>query len=300
MSQLTRGYVLTLAGFGLWGVFPLFFKQLDHIPAGEIIAHRIVWTLVVAGLAALIFGKFWSAFRVLADRRGRPIIVGSTILIAMNWTVFVYAVVSNQALDASLGYFINPLVSVALGFVVLKERMTRLQSAAVLLATLAIVQHLITIGELPWIALVLGLSFGLYGLLRKVATVESLEGLVVESALLTPLALGALVFWAQAGPGLVIAPYPLSVDLLQLVALGTVTALPLLCFAAGARAIPLAHVGLCQFITPSLQFSIAVFVFDEPFTSGHLITFGLVWAGLLLFTFDLLRDNGRNRQNKAG
>jgi len=298
VSRTARGYALTLAGFGLWGVFPLFFKQLDHIPAGEIIAHRIVWTLIVAGLVALVLGRFWNAFRVLTDRRGLPIILGSTALIAVNWIVFVYAVVSGQALDASLGYFINPLVSVALGFVVLKEKMSPFQAAAVLLATVAIIQHLVGVGELPWIAVTLGLSFGLYGLLRKVATVESLEGLVVESGLLAPIAACVLIYWAM-GEGLVVAPYPLSLDLLWLIALGTVTALPLLCFAAGARLIPLAHVGLCQFITPSLQFSIAVFVFDEPFTSGHLITFGLVWAGLILFTFDLLRNNGRNRQDQA-
>lgn len=296
MTDQNRGYVLTLLGFGLWGVFPLFFKQLDHIPPGEIIAHRIIWTLIVAGLVAGWLGRLGRAFAVLRDPRGRLIMFGSTVMIGMNWSLFVYAVVSGQALEASLGYFINPLVSVALGLVVLKERMSPLQAGAVALAMVGVGQHIVGVGELPWIALTLAVSFGVYGLLRKIATIESLEGLVIESALLAPAAALCLVLW-QADGGLVVKPWVVSLDSLWLVALGGVTALPLLCFAAGARLIPLSHVGLCQYITPTLQFSIAVFVFDEAFTTGHLITFGLVWMGLALFTIDLLRGHGRNRQN---
>lgn len=290
MSPLARGYAFTIGAFLLWGVLPLLIKQLVSVPVLELMVHRIWWTFLIVGLMVVASGRLWGAFRAVARPRDFWMITASALMIGLNWLLFVYAVSTEQALQASLGYFINPLVSVLLGLFVLKERLSRLQAAAVALATLGVAVKIGFSGGVPWIALSLAATFGLYGLIRKVVAASSLEGLFLETLIWVVLIGGALPFAYFAGVDVAPKADLGDVSLMAwLIGFGAMTVVPLWLFAAGTRIIPLAHVGLCQYIAPSLQFLIAVLLFGEHFTQAELITFICVWAGLGLFAVDMLR-----------
>jgi len=280
-SHTATGYLLSLAAFAWWGLFPLYIKALSQASPLEILGQRIVWSLPVC-LALIALGRQWRPLRqALAIPRVRWTLLVSAVLVAVNWLIFIYSVESNQVLSASLGYFISPLASMALGMIFLRERPSRLQLAAMGLAVLGTLNLVLNQGGVPWIALSLGFSFSIYGLLRKTVKVEAVGGLLVETALLTPLALawliwigarGELIFW-RGGPEIT----------LLLACAGVVTALPLIWFTAGARRIPLHAVGALQYLGPSIQFILAVSLFHETVSPARLLTFGLVWAGVALY-----------------
>lgn len=282
------GVAAGLSAYLLWGFIPLFFKLLAHVAPVIVLSHRIVWSAVFVGGLLTVQRRWGEVIAALKSRRGLATLAGSTAMIAINWFVFLWAVTNRQVLQAGLGYFINPLVSVLLGMVFLHERLRPGQAGALLLAAAGVTVQVIALGQVPWAALSLAVSFGFYALLRKTAPAGPLVGLFVETALLLPLALGFIV-WAERGAALgKAAPLPGSTYAL-LASSGVITAIPLLLFATGARRLRMATMGFMQFISPTCQLLLAVFAFHEPFTRWHGVSFALIWAGLAFYTCDSLR-----------
>lgn len=287
---VNRGVIYGASAYVTWGIIPIFWKfleQVGDVGAVEIVVHRIVWTLIfaVAALAAWSrLPKLWAALRnpktVLA-------LAASALLIAVNWGLFIWAVTADRIIDTSLGYYINPLVSFMLGVVWLGERLTKVQLIAVGLAVLGVVNQTVAVGYLPWVSLALAVSFGIYGLIRKTVPVESLEGLTVEALLLAPLSLGYIFYLAAKGDGAFLHQ-GFGLDLLLILA-GPLTAIPLLLFAAGARLVRLSTMGFLQYLAPSISLLIAVFLYNEPFTQAHAVTFTLIWSALALVTWEAFR-----------
>ena len=278
--RMSYGAAAAALAYCLWGIFPLYIKQVAAVSPLEIVAHRSVWCLVFM-LVLLTFLKRFAWLRdALRQPRTLAVFAASALLLSANWLIYVWAVNNDRVLDASLGYFINPLFNVLLGYLVLKERPRAGQWAAVALAALGVLWLTLGAGQLPWVALVLAASFGLYGLLRKTASLGSLEGLALEVLLLAPLAVPLLVWrlWqGQAGIGAD------AVTLGWLVLAGPLTALTLLLFAAGARRLPMASLGLLQYISPTLQFALGVWLFHEPFDAARFTGFALIWIGLACY-----------------
>jgi len=291
------GVLYGLAAFGFWGLVPIYFKAVAHVPPLEILAHRVVWSVVLTA-ALLSLGRGWRGLQAAAaSPRLLGILFMSAALVSCNWFVFIYAVATDQVLEASLGYFINPLVNVLLGMVFLRERLRPWQGVAVLLAAAGTIVLTVSYGRLPWIALVLAFSFGVYGLVRKTVRIESLNGLFVETTLLSPVALGYLVFLGLQGHGRFLAG-DVRTSLLLVLA-GAVTALPLVWFTSGARRLTYTTVGLLQYLAPTLQFLLAVLVYGELFTGVHLLTFTLIWAGLSIFMLDVFAHQRRGPWSAA-
>ncbi|HEX8639964.1 MAG TPA: EamA family transporter RarD [Allosphingosinicella sp.] len=296
-SRTRAGFLLGAGAYLLWGVLPLYFKALDHVGPTEIVAHRILWSLFFLGALVTIWRR-WGAIRA-AVTTGKVLVTltVTSILIAINWLTYIYAVVSGHVLEGSLGYYLNPLVNVLLGVVLLKERLTRGQVAATLLAGGGVAVLAAGAGSALWISLTLAASFALYGFLRKVAPVDSLEGLSVETALLAPPALG-WVLWLYASGSGGFTRVGLATDLL-LVLGGAVTAIPLLLFTAAARRLPYSTLGFLQYIAPSLQFLLAVLAFGEPLTTSHLVCFAAIWTALAIFTVEGWRAGRRRAAARA-
>ena len=259
--------------------------MLSDVPALEILAHRIVWALVLVVLWMTIRRRWHDLATVLHRPRTVAALLASTVFIAVNWGLFVWAVNAGRVLSTSLGYYVNPLVNVLLGSVVLHERLNRRQWAAVALATIAVALMTLRLGRLPWISLVLACSFALYGLLRKTVHADAVVGLTFETGALAPLAAGYLLLLNRRGTG-ALGQGDLMTDFL-LVAAGAVTAVPLILFTLGVRRIPLSTAGLLQYIAPTGTFLLAVFLYDEPFTPTHAISFTLIWIALGVYTYDL-------------
>lgn len=287
-SLAGAGYAL--GAFGLWGTFPLYFKAVASVPATEVLAHRVVWS--VFWVALLLFGvRQWPAVRAaLRDRRVVGRLLVSALLIATNWLVFIWAVAHDRVLEASMGYFITPLVNVLLGRLVLGEQLHRLQWLAVGCAGAGVAFMLARFGALPWVSLTLAVTFASYGLARKTAPVGAIPGLFVETLLLGPVALGYLLLLAGEGAG-TFGHAGIGFDLL-LAAAGLVTATPLILFAQAARRLRLASVGLFQYLTPTCQLLLAVLAFGEPFTQTHAVTFACIWVGLALYSTSAWRSRG--------
>lgn len=285
--EVRRGILYGLSAYFIWGFFPLFFRLLSHVPPLQVLAHRISWSLLTLLFFLSAAGGWRRIRQALTDGKILLILSATTLLIATNWFVFILAVDHGQVLQSSFGYFINPLVSVLLGFVFLRERLRPLQLISVAAAILGVVVLTLHHGALPWMALVLAITFGLYGLLRKVVPVDSLTGLFVETILLFPVACGYLLYLAAEGRGAFLAGSAVTSLLLGLA--GVITAIPLLWFAASARRLRLSTVGFMQYITPTIHFLLAVLVFDEPFDTTHLVSFGCIWAGLALYSWDAAR-----------
>lgn len=282
LTENSQGIAYGVSAYLMWGCFPLFFALFQGVPAYEVLIHRIIWSCVFLALVITLMRRWTPVREALAHpgRLGR--VLGCAVLIALNWGVYIYSVESHHVLQASLGYFLTPLINVALGMLILRERMARLQGVAVGLAAAGILLQLILLGTLPWISLTLALSFGTYGLLRKQILLDGLSGLFVETLLLLPLALLALVLLSR----LQLSHFsqdPRTVFLL--VASGVVTAIPLLAFAGAARRLRLATVGFLMYINPSMQFLIAIFVFEEMISPVQLASFALIWLALALYSW---------------
>ncbi|MFA5973426.1 MAG: EamA family transporter RarD [Lentimicrobiaceae bacterium] len=279
------GLVYALISYGIWGVFPLYWKMLLHVPPQQILAHRIVWSLIF-----LFIILAWRRDRIFLQYLSSPKILGTLILsgalIGGNWFTYIYAVNNNHIVDASLGYYINPMVNVLLGMIFLKERLSRIQAIAVAFAFTGVAYLTFHYGKLPFISLVLAFSFGCYGLIRKKANLQSMPGLMVETLLLAPVALWYLWHVNTLGTG-AFGHYSLFSDLLLMLA-GPVTALPLFWFGIAATRIPLSTLGFIQYLSPTIQLLIGIFVFSEPFDTAYLISFGLVWTGLGIYTYSVI------------
>ena len=289
-SETMRGIGFGLTAYVMWGCFPLFFALFKGVPAFEVLIHRILWScLFLVGLVTLL--RRWAPVRTaLSEPRRLGAVLGCAILIAANWGLYIYAVESRQVLQASLGYFLTPLVDVALGMLVLRETMANLQRIAVAIAATAIATQLVLLGELPWISLTLALTFGTYGLLRKQVPLDGLSGLFVETLLLLPLGLMALAWLSAADLSHFLTD---SRTTMLLIASGVVTALPLLAFAGAARRLRLATLGFLMYLNPTLQFFIALWVFNEPLSMIQLSTFMLIWASLALYSWSAWSDRAR-------
>jgi chloramphenicol-sensitive protein RarD len=277
----------------LWGIVPVFWKLLGGLSAVEILAHRIIWGGLALVAIAWLAGAAPAVRAALADRRTVAMMALSGTLLVINWGTYVGAVLTGHVLDASLGYFITPLISVGLGTLVLRERLRRLQQLAIGLAGAGVVILTWRAGRVPWIAVVLSTSFGSYGLVRKLARVESLAGSTIETLLLAPIAVVYLAVLAVGGGGHL--GHASTGTQLLLLSTGVVTAGPLILFTSAARRLPLSTLGFLQYIGPTLQFVLAVVVYDEPFARPQLFAFGLIWLGLAVFSVDLVRQSPRAR-----
>jgi len=281
-----KGLTLGIAAYGLWGVLPIYFKAMRAIPSVDIVAHRIVWSIPILALLLSTAGAWSEVTAALRNRRAMILLGITALLIGGNWLLYVYAVNSGHILAGSLGYYLNPLANVLLGRIVLKERLSWLQWAAVALAAAGIAA--LAAGALSqlWISMMLCLSFASYGLLRKIAPVDAVAGLAIETTLLAPFAVAWLVWSFSSGQ----PTFGNSVSDLVLIAVaGVVTTVPLLLFTAAARLLPYSMLGMLQFLAPTLQFLIAVLVYGEPFTTAHAIAFGAIWAALGLYVLAIMR-----------
>ena len=283
-SEPVLGLIYAASAFLIWGLSPLYWKALGAVPALEIIAHRVVWSFLFLMGLILLQGR-WSEFaEILKSGRMLLTLMLTAILVSANWLLYIWAVNNNYMLQASLGYYINPLVNVVLGLLFLRERLRRPQILAVMLAASGVLYLTIAYGKFPWISLTLALSFGLYGLIRKVAPVGALVGLAVETMLLSPPAVLYLVYLNSQGAD-TIFHVSLKLDLL-LIGCAPLTAAPLLFFTLGAKRLYLSTVGLMQYIGPSGMFLLAIFFYNEPFSTSQLWTFAMIWAALGIYSTD--------------
>ncbi|MBT2575319.1 EamA family transporter RarD [Bacillus sp. ISL-51] len=283
-----KGIIYTAVSFVMWGMFPVYWKLLEHIPAMEILAHRIIWSFVFMCVLLTVLRKWrtgWRELRLLKANGGLLAFFFASILISVNWFVYIWAVNHGFLLEASLGYYINPLVSVLLGIIFLKEKLNRLQIAAVSIAGAAVILSAFQYGAVPYIALLLAFSFGLYGLFKKRTSLSSTIGLTLETLLITPL---ALIYIGYAAHGSSSGSWSAGTWALLFFA-GVFTALPLLLFAEGAKRLPLYQVGILQYIAPTITLMLGVFVYHEPFSGQKVFTFICIWAALLLFTVSQLK-----------
>jgi len=292
-QQNTRaGYTFGIGVYLLWGLVPLYFKLLDHVGAAETVAHRIVWSVGLLLMLLLALGKMRGLGTIFRNRRTLLALTSSATLIGINWLVYIWAITHEHILAASLGYFLNPLFNVALGTVLLKEKLRPATIAAIILAAIGIAILATSALDTLWISLTLAVSFGLYGYIRKVTDAGAIEGLAVETALLSPLCIAYLI-WLGVTGGLMFGT-DMETDML-LIFSAAVTSIPLMLFAAAAKRLTLTTLGFIQYVAPSMAFLIGVFVFKEPLNSGQIICFALIWTGLALFTFDSIRTARTNR-----
>ncbi|MGZ0706502.1 EamA family transporter RarD [Pseudomonas piscis] len=283
-ANLRRGYILGLTAYIIWGLFPLYFKAIASVPAVEIIVHRVLWSALFGGLLLMVW-KHPGWWRELRDNPRRLAILAlSGTLIAANWLTYVWSVNNGRMVEASLGYYINPLINVLLGMLILGERLRRLQWLAVILAAVGVAQQVWQLGSLPWVSLALALSFGFYGLIRKQAPVKALPGLVVETWMLVPIALAWLLLHPDASSAH--AAFWTSSEAWWLVAAGPVTLIPLVCFNAAARDLPYTTLGFLQYLAPTLVLLQAVLLFGEHLSSSTLVAFMFIWAGLAVYSVD--------------
>jgi chloramphenicol-sensitive protein RarD len=278
------GVVYALLAYGTWGVLPVYWKLLKSVPLAEVLAHRVAGTLVFTAALLAVLRRLPEVGEALRSARERRALLASGSLIAVNWGVFIWAVGAGRIVETSLGYYLNPIVNVLLGMLILRERLSRAQGIAACLAAAGVAVMLVSHARLPWIALVLATSFGLYGLMHKLSHARAIPALAIETGILTPLALGFLAFGTHPPGGALIDGSALARSLL--LGAGPVTALPLLWFGSAARRLPLSTLGLFQYLAPTLALLLAVFLYGEPFTRAHALAFLLIWSALGLYSFD--------------
>jgi chloramphenicol-sensitive protein RarD len=296
MHPTRPGILLVIGAYVIWGLSPIYWKAIGEVPPGQQLAHRIVWSVVLLGVLLTLQRRWPEARDVLRSRRVGWMLLASTGLIASNWLTYLWSVATERILQASLGYFINPLVTVLLGVVFLGERLRRPQGVALALASVGVLILAVRLGTLPWISLVLAFTFGFYSLVRKEVQAGPEVGLFVETLLLSPWMLIYLLRAGAEGTG-AFGRGELALDLL-LVAAGAITAVPLLLFTHGARRLPLSTVGFLQYLAPSLQFLLAIAVYRERFTPTHLIAFLFIWTALAVFSWDTWR-RGRKTSDRS-
>ena len=297
-STTAAGVLFGAAAYLIWGISPIYWKVLIRVPALEIITHRIVWSFVFLMPLVIVGGQWPSFLDALKNRRTLLILLCSSLFVAANWLIYIWAVTHDRLLQASLGYYINPLVNVLLGMVFLKERLRRAQAIAVIMATAAVAYLTVSYGVFPWISLSLAFSFGLYGLIRKVAPVGSLTGLTIETLVLSVPGWIYLYVLDTGGAGAFLHSGP-AIDLL-LIGASVVTALPLLFFTIGARRLNLSTMGFLQYIAPTCMFLLGVLVYGEPFRRAQLVTFLIIWTALAVYSADSVITFRKLRKTQNG
>ena len=286
MAETRRGFLLGFAAYAMWGLFPLYWPLLEPAGAIEILAHRIFWSLAVMAGLILALGRRRQLRAVLASPRTRGILALAAVVIAVNWGTYIWGVNNGHVVETSLGYFINPLVTVLMGVVVLGERLRTMQWVAMGIATVAVVGLTVEYGRPPWVALVLAFSFGSYGLAKKKANTGAVESLTVETLVLAPVAAGYLLWLGAQGTSTFTTEG--AGHVLLVVGTGVVTAIPLICFGAAATRVSMTTIGLLQYVAPTIQFALGVFLFGEPMPTMRWVGFALVWLALAIFTFEAL------------
>ncbi len=292
-NRARDGFVLGFLAYAMWGAFPLYWPLLEPAGAIELLAHRVAWSAVVMAVLALALRKREALRLILRTPRVLALLLTAACVISVNWGVYIWSVTHEHVVESSLGYFINPLVTVLMGVLVLGERLRRLQWAAVAIAGVAVLGLTIAEGRAPYIALALAFSFGTYGLLRKKADVGAVEGLTVETFLLAPLAIAYIVWLEASGDGRALSEGP--GHLVLLMTAGLITAVPLLCFGGAATRVPLTTLGLLQYVAPTLQFLLGITVGDEPMSASRWIGFAVIWAALVVFSVDTVRSRRQSR-----
>ncbi len=298
ISESRRGFLLGVAAYGIWGLFPLYWPLLEPAGAVEILAHRIVWSCLTMGLLVLALRRTSVVRAIAADRRTRAILGLAACLITVNWAVYIWGVNNGHVVETSLGYFVNPLVTVLMGVFILGERLRPWQWAALGVASLAVVVLTLDYGRPPWIALTLALTFGSYGLCKKQANAPAIESITFETTMIAPVALAFLGWLTWRGESDFTGHG--AGHVLLLMSAGIVTAVPLVCFGGAAIRVPLVTLGLLQYLTPTLQFALGVLYFHEDMPTGRWLGFGLVWVALVIFTVESLRHRRTSIQLAAG
>ena len=296
MTDQRRGLLLGVAAYGLWGGFPLYWPHLEPAGAIEILAHRVLWSVLTMGLLVVLLGRVPQLRALVADRRTFLILGVAALTITVNWATYIYGVNNDKVIETSLGYFVNPLVTVLMGVLVLGERLRRLQWVAMGVAATAVVVLTLDYGRLPWVALVLAFSFGTYGLAKKSANVGAVESLALETTLIAPFAV-AYLGWLIATGHSNFASHGAGHALL-LCSAGIVTAIPLICFGAAATRVSMVTLGLLQYLAPTLQFLLGVLYFGEQMSTGRWVGFGLVWVALMLMSGHGLHRANANRRGR--
>ena len=291
------GFNAALMAFSFWGLIPLYFKLLSHVPPIEVLGHRVLWSVVLLSGIMLVKKQLPEFIAIFKKPKTMAWLSLSAVLVAINWLGFIWGVSNNRVLQTSLGYFINPLLSVLLGFVFLGERLNKTQLLAVALATTAVIIQTIMLGQVPWLSLTIASSFGLYGLIRKRTVVAAVPGLAFETLFLLPLALLYFTVLYQSGSYHFRLDDPGTSVLLALA--GFVTTFPLICFNMAAKKLPLSTIGLMQYLVPTMSFLFGVFLFKEPFTQAQLICFGIIWIALIIFSTDSLRQHRKTERQLA-
>ena len=274
-----------LLAYGIWGFFPLFFRQLAHVSPMDVLSNRAVWAFVFVALLLTLNQRWGKVVAIFKKPRQFAMLALAALLVGSNWLIFLWAVANQQVVASSLGYFLTPLINVLLGLVVLKERLNRLEWISVGLALAAIANEIITLGSLPWVSLCLAATFGTYGLVRKQVPVDALSGLWLETLAMLPIC-GIYALWQAQSGHQVFAAHDMTTTLL-LVGAGVLTALPLIAFAAATQRLDLATVGMLMYINPTMQFVTAVWIFGEPMQEARLISFALIWIGLFVFSWSM-------------
>ncbi|PWK75622.1 EamA family transporter RarD [Aminobacter sp. AP02] len=291
-EDATRGFLYALTVYLMWGVLPFYMKAVAHIPAPEVVAHRIVWSIPVAGLLLLWMGRTADIKAALRNKRTLANGALTAALITMNWGIYVWAIGNDRALETALGYYINPLFTVFLGAVVLGEKLSRGQLVAIALALIAVALLTWETGGLPWVSIALALTWGFYALFKKTLPIGPAQGFLLEVLILGIPALGYIAYLQATGVGHFGTTG--AVDVWLLMGCGLVTAIPLILFANGAKLLRMSTIGIMQYIAPTIIFFIAIFIFKEPFSSERAVAFGLIWAALAVYTWSMFHDRSKN------
>ena len=289
------GIIYALTAFILWAIAPIYFKEMSFVPAQEVLAHRIIWSCMIVMVLIIVLRYGSALIKVLRSPKALLAMFVSTLLIGVNWGIFIWAVQSNMLLSASLGYYINPLISILLGMIFFQDKLDRTRKIAVGLCFCAVAFEVIQFGSLPWVALALALTFGIYGLVRKKVAVDSFTGMAIETALMLPFALAYLLM--SDSPSANMFNNSSYVNWL-LFAAGPITMVPLMCFAAAANRVSLVTLGFFQYIGPTGMFILAVFLYDEPLSPEKLITFTLIWSALAMLIIDSVRKIRKTQSNE--
>lgn len=298
MSENSKGIIFALGAYLIWGFLPIYWKQVEHISSYELIAHRVLWAFVFMIVFILVTNRMHLFYKdlkfIFRDRKKIIALFAASTVITTNWLLYIIAVNNGHILDASLGYYINPLISILMGFVILGERFSKSQWMAIIIVFLGVTYLAVGLGSAPWISLSLALSFSIYGLIKKVINMDAVFALAVETFVLAPFALIYILFLEGSGSG----NFGINADSLVMIGTGVVTAVPLLLFSLGAQRIRLSLIGILQYFAPTIMLLIGVFMYDEAFTDIHTVAYILIWSGLAIYTFSRIQEMRRQSGKK--
>ena len=298
MSENSKGIIFALGAYLIWGFLPIYWKQVEHISSYELIAHRVLWAFVFMIVFILVTNRmhlFYKDLKFIFRNKKKVIaLFAASTVITTNWLLYIVAVNNGHILDASLGYYINPLISILIGFVILGERFSKLQWVAIIIVFLGVTYLAVGLGSAPWISLSLALSFSIYGLIKKVINMDAVFALAVETFVLAPFALVYILFLEGSGGG----NFGINADSLVMMGTGVITAVPLLLFSLGAQRIRLSLIGILQYFAPTIMLLLGVFMYDESFTDIHTVAYILIWSGLAIYTFSRIQEMRRQSAKK--